>query len=334
MELCDLSRQMPHRFGTSVSRANLPVEASGRAGNALTSKVVPSMRPIELVRFQHLGPTRRHLLLDHPKPSVLAMGITIVLTILATSIFAQEIHADLCLHGCPSGSPASNDIVIRNVYVLSSNDATKFADWVAYRVTKSTIGPTAARVWKPDPWLAESETLEPRDYSGAFFALKTDRGHQAPLASFTSVENWEATNYLSNITPQKSELNRGVWVDLENAVRTLAKKPATDAVYVMTGPLYERQMPVLPGADESHRVPSGYWKIVSTESEGVIKIAALVIDQETERDASFCEERFITSARVIESKAGLNFFHALTATQQDKLETGPATLLPDLGCPA
>ena len=65
-----------------------------------------------------------------------------------------------------------------------------------------------------------------------------------------------------------------------------------------------------------------------------MKIAALVFDQEAERDASFCEERFIASARVIESKSGLNFFHAPTATQQDKLETGPATLLSDLGCPA
>ena len=291
------------------------------------------MLPIESVPVRRGGQFCRYILLDRFTPLVLTIGVAMVLTILVSPVAAQEIHAALCLHGCPSGSPATNDIVIRNVYVLSSNDGTKFADWVAYRVTKSTIGATAARVWKPDPWLAENETLEPRDYTGAFRELNTDRGHQAPLASFTSVDNWEATNYLSNITPQKSQLNRGVWVDLENAVRMLAKQPDTDAVYVMTGPLYERQMPDMPGADESHRVPSGYWKIVSTETAGSIKIAAFVFDQETERNASFCGERFITSARVIESKTGLNFFHALTVAQQDKLETGPATLQSGLGCP-
>ena len=123
----------------------------------------------------------------------------------------------------------------------SSAPTTRFADWVAYRITKRSIGPTAARVWKPDPWLADNETLEPEDYRGAFAALKTDRGHQAPLASFTSTPTWEATNYLSNITPQKSALNRGAWVKLESSVRSLARSPDTDAVYVMTGPLSERE---------------------------------------------------------------------------------------------
>ena len=255
-----------------------------------------------------------------------------IMAILTMPVVAQEIHADLCLHGCPSGSPEMNDILIRDIYILSSNDATKFADWAAYRVTKETIGTTANRSWKADPWLAENETLEPKDYDGASVALKTDRGHQIPLASFTSTSNWKTTNYLSNITPQKSALNQGVWVKLENEVRTLAKKPITNAVYVMTGPLYEREMPVMPKADESHRIPSNYWKIVATEKNGDIKVAAFLFDQEAERKANFCEKIFITSVRTIENKTGLNFFHALKSTEQDNLETGPATLLPDLGC--
>ena len=64
----------------------------------------------------------------------------------------------------------------------------------------------------------------------------------------------------------------------------------------------------------------------------VIKIAVFTFVQETERKAKFCDEKFISSVRTIEQKTGLNFFHALTPAQQDKLETGPSTLLPDLGC--
>jgi endonuclease G len=255
--------------------------------------------------------------------------MTAFLTIQAST---QEIHADLCMYGCPSGSPPTNDIIIRDIYILSSNDSTKFADWVAYRVTKDTIGQTQKRIWKPDPWLADDETLEPEDYGGAFAALKTDRGHQAPLASFTATPNWKVTNYLSNITPQKSELNQGPWKKLEDAVRALAKKPGTSAVYVMTGPLYEREMPALPNADESHKVPSGYWKIVSTEKNDIIKVAAFLFDQETERRAKFCERKFITSVRIIESKTGLNFFQALPEKEQEELEIGPPSLLAGLGC--
>lgn len=261
--------------------------------------------------------------------AVCVLTITAFLTIQAS---AQEIHADSCIYGCPSGSPLTNDIIIRDIYILSSNDSTKFADWVAYRVTKDTIGQTQKRTWKPDPWLADDETLEPEDYDGAFAALKTDRGHQAPLASFTATPNWKTTNYLSNITPQKNDLNRGPWKKLEDAVRALAEKPDTSAVYVTTGPLYEREMPALPNADESHKVPSGYWKIISTEKNGIIKVAAFLFDQETERRAKFCEERFVTSVRMIESKTGLNFFQALPEKEQEELETGPPSLLAGLGC--
>lgn len=119
------------------------------------------------------------------KRSTVAGGVAVLVAVLTTPAGGQELHADLCLHGCPSGAPTTNDIVDRDIYVLSSNDSTKFADWVAYRVTASTIGPTADRVWRPDPWLAADETLEPNDYRGAFAALNTDRGHQAPLASLT-----------------------------------------------------------------------------------------------------------------------------------------------------
>ncbi len=260
-------------------------------------------------------------------------GFVLVLAgLCVTPAVAQEVHSSLCLYGCPSGSPVTNDLIIREIYVLSSNDETKFADWVAYKVTKSTIGPTAERKWKADPLLAENETLEPKDYKGAWAALKVDRGHQAPLASFTSTSHWETTNYLSNITPQKSALNQGPWVRLENAVRALAKKPEVNAVFVMTGPLYEREMPALPKADESHRVPSGYWKIIAVKTGKKIATAAFQFTQETARKADYCAETFITSIRTIEGKTGLNFFHALGKAKQDTVEKSPATLLPKLGC--
>lgn len=270
----------------------------------------------------------------YPLCTLVAIGVAMVVAIASLPAVAQELHSDLCMHGCPSGSPETNDIVIRDVYILSSNDATKFADWVAYRVTKDTIGSTAKRTWRPDPWLADNETLEPEDYTGANAALGTQRGHQVPLASFTGTVHWVTTNYLSNITPQKSALNQGSWSKLERAVRTLAVEEAPVAVYVMTGPLYEREMPIMPGADESHQVPSGYWKIITVEARGVIKIAAFFFDQETRSGADFCKGTFVTSVRMIESKTGLDFFHALTPAQQDTLETGPAALLSDLGCAA
>ena len=39
-----------------------------------------------------------------------------------------EIHTFHCLHGCPMGTAATNDLIVREIYTLSSNDRTKFAD--------------------------------------------------------------------------------------------------------------------------------------------------------------------------------------------------------------
>ncbi len=80
---------------------------------------------------------------------LLGLGL---LTVTGLPAKAQEIHTTHCLHGCPAGAPVTNDLIVREIYVLSSNDTTKFADWVAYRVTEDTIGPTQSRNWKADPF--------------------------------------------------------------------------------------------------------------------------------------------------------------------------------------
>ena len=98
---------------------------------------------------------------------------------LATAASAEEPHSCPCPHGCPAGAPRTNDVVVREIYVVSSNDTTKFDDCVGYRVTADWIGPMAQRRWRMDP----AVTIEPDDYRGVNAELGTDRGHHAPLSS-------------------------------------------------------------------------------------------------------------------------------------------------------
>ncbi|MFC7049513.1 DNA/RNA non-specific endonuclease [Emcibacter nanhaiensis] len=228
-----------------------------------------------------------------------------IISLSSASGQAGEVHIVHCLKGCPTGAPESNDLIIREIFALSSNDATKFADWVAYRVTSETIGTSKSlnRDWEEDPFLEDNETLEPDDYKSAFNELKTDRGHQAPLASFAGTVFWRSTNILSNITPQKSDLNQGAWVALESAVRDVAY--ARKEIYVVTGPLYdpnENQM-TLPRADESHNVPTGYFKVVATAGGAM---TAFIFDQDTDRDDSHCSH--IKTLADVESQSGLDLF--------------------------
>ena len=218
---------------------------------------------------------------------------------------AQNIHVVHCLAGCPAGTPETNDLVVREIYALSNNEETKFADWVAYRVTRETIGTSDSldRNWQNDDLLAPDATLEDDDYAGASAALGTDRGHQAPLASFAGTRFWRETNVLSNITPQKSALNQGPWVRLETAVRDAAY--ALREVYVVTGPTFDpsQQAMQLPRADEPHSVPTGYFKVVA-DSTG--RLTAFLFDQDVPRRMDYCEG--IVTLDSVEEATGLDLF--------------------------
>jgi endonuclease G len=217
----------------------------------------------------------------------IAAAAAAALTAAPASADENRLHTFHCLSACPAGAPDNSDIVVREIYTLAADPLTKLAVWVAYRVTKDTVGPSKDRNWSVDPWLAPEETLEEDDYKDSNAQLQVDRGHQAPLAAFSGTAFWADTNRLSNITPQANALNQGSWQQLEAQETKLAKSKNL-AIYVLTGPLFERLMPALPKADERHRVPSGYWKVIMTQDG---RMSAFIFDQGTPRNARYCDQR-------------------------------------------
>jgi endonuclease G len=207
-----------------------------------------------------------------------------------------------CLQSCPR-VPRGDRLIEHTLFTLANNGDTKFADWVAYVVEPDLIGgPQRDRDWAPDPDIDETETLEFEDYDLAFAQQGYQLGHQAPLEAFSNADAWAETNYLSNITPQIGNLNGGRWRILEGAERDLAvslQRP----VFVLTGPLYERRMPRLPSADEPHRVPSGYWKILAL-ADG--RVAGFIFDNREESGTHYCDEW--VELREIERRSGLDLF--------------------------
>lgn len=69
---------------------------------------------------------------------------------------------DNCSVGCPQGG--SQQTIYRHVYTLNNNSATKFANWVAYSVTKTSRASGRPRNWAQDPDLPPSDTLAPSAY--------------------------------------------------------------------------------------------------------------------------------------------------------------------------
>lgn len=243
-----------------------------------------------------------------------------------SEVFEQKTDTNqFCYPSCPLDMPESNIEINHEDFLLSYNITTKYADWVGYKIQASNIcGPNKNRIWQADPKLPLEVSIIPEDYKDAYAKCNYDRGHQAPFADFSNGLNWEKVNYLSNITPQKSKLNQGPWERLETSIRLLGKKEEINkSIYVLTGPYYNsKPMCQLPNARISNIVPNGYWKIITLVKDDNIYRASFKFDQDTPKDANFCDH--LVSVEEIAKITKINF------NIQDK--TDNSLLLQRLGC--
>ena len=105
--------------------------------------------------------------------------------------------------------------------------------WVAYPLNRSLIGSGRTDAWSEvDPNFPSSSQrpiLDKGSYGGGY-----DRGHQCPSKDrATNDAANRQTFYSTNMTPQASRFNQGIWARLENLVRIWAEK--SDTLYVVTG---------------------------------------------------------------------------------------------------
>ena len=77
---------------------------------------------------------------------------------------------------------------------------------------------------------------------------------------------------------------------------------------------------LLPGCDEFHSVPSGFWKIVAVDDLGTLRIAAFIMDQDTARNSRVIDH--LESVDTVQRRSGLDFFWQLPDAEQDVLEAG------------
>lgn len=236
-----------------------------------------------------------------------------------------EIHSEHFVHGRPLGSPATNDLIIRDLYALSSNDSTRFADWVAFRLTAAEVVGRLDldRDWHIDPWLDPGETLEADeageddDYVDAHEDHDYDRGHLVPLASVRGSQQASEVNFYSNIVPQLGPLNQGPWRRLEDAERELVC--AGNVVWVMAGTLYDGvPAPFLPRADETHTVPTGFWRVMAFHNPDTLWVAAFTFEQDTPGSDALAGH--LTSVDDVEARSGLDLFHRLPDEEETQLE--------------
>ena len=163
----------------------------------------------------------------------------------------------------------AEQVIQHEGYTVSYNADYRIANWVAYVLTdKEARSDKAERQNKfvVDP-LVKGASATNEDYTRTGF----DRGHLAPAGDMKwSEKAMRESFYLSNITPQRPGLNRGIWKELEEQIRLWARE--NGAVLIATGPVIPNEELSRLGKNRVG-VPRQFYKVlcmvVNNQLEGV-----------------------------------------------------------------
>lgn len=227
-----------------------------------------------------------------------------------------------------AGKHGESDHQIRNFenYSLCYRESYEQAEWSAYCLTEEELEKNAKRSddFRADPEISTGSAT-PNDYKKSGY----DRGHLSPAADFAfSDKAMSETFYMSNMSPQKGSLNRGIWKDLESEVRLWAK--SFGRVYVVSGPILEKPAEAYESIGENHvTVPEFYYKVI------LAPVYANETDKATPEDADSvlamayifpnekCEgtlDDYAVTVDEVESRTGLDFFALLEDSVENEIE--------------
>lgn len=166
--------------------------------------------------------------------------------------------------------------------------------------------------FRPDS-LVKIGTADKNDYLMSGY----DRGHLAPSADFRWSRRALSESYLySNMSPQRPELNREKWADLEDFIRQYVINSGK-AVFVVTGGVLSDSLKYI-GIDKKISVPKYYYKIVA-DLEGDEKKAIAFIMRNGVN--TYPVIHYAVSVDSVEALTGINFFHLLDDTLENRMES-------------
>lgn len=209
---------------------------------------------------------------------------------------------------------SSDEIVRHEGYALRFRDAYKQADWVAYPLLPEEINGDTDREgsrFVPDPAVSTGSALS-SDYTRSGY----DRGHLAPAGDFKfSRRMMQETFFMSNISPQAPQFNRGIWKELEELVRRWALRD--NGLYVVTGPVLKPGLPTI-GRVTEVSVPQKFYKVILYCNKPEIRMIGFLLDNEPS-DSSL--KQFVVPVDQIEQLTGIDFFPKIPDNLERELES-------------
>lgn len=231
--------------------------------------------------------------------------------------------------GLPMAADSLDVKVLTNTaYMVGYSESLKNLRWAVYRAgnMRGNYKCQNDDKWerpfrfKTDP--RSTAAVSHDDYTSSGY----DRGHMAPDAliqcHYGPVEKME-TYLMTNISPQKPELNRGIWEELEEYVReTLSQKDDSNKniveVFVTVGPIFDTANPAKLASGVA--IPDRFYKILSYQIGyfGTVKAVAFIFPQNPSSPHLL---DYVVTVDDIEAATGLDFNTQLTNNKQHNLES-------------
>ncbi len=206
-------------------------------------------------------------------------------------------------------------------YEVGYDEERRNPAWVAFRLIENSAGRLAERPegFRPDG--RTSAGVDHYDYTHSGY----DRGHMAPNYAIGIVYGEAAqfeTFLMSNIVPQKPELNRGIWRDME--IRIMDRYlPARRELWEITGPVYsgsERHL------DSGVAIPDAFFLILAdVDEQRRLHVLAFIVPQDAAEGGDMA--RYLVSVDAIEEATGFDFMSLLKDDVEDTIEARVAPRL-------
>lgn len=210
--------------------------------------------------------------------------------------------------------------ILRNeAYIVGYSDIRGNPLWVSYKLTQPL--PNAPHLKRPDSFSMDFRNLtfiKPSDYTNSGY----DRGHMAPnhaIASLYGKSAQEETFLMTNITPQKPNLNQKIWQRLE-AMELESFSYKFKEVWVYTGPLFYENTKKLKNSFWVD-IPHAFYKVyVGKKEDGSLRALAFIIPQSAKPNDKI--EKYQVTIDAVEKQSGFDFLHKLEDRFEEELEAG------------
>jgi endonuclease G len=215
-------------------------------------------------------------------------------------------------------------ILVNIGYAVGYSEDLKNPLWAVYRLGNKKTD--SVQEWER-PWnfvvdIRTDSKVTHEDYESSGY----DRGHMVPNAAILEQYGQMAqleTFLMSNICPQKKELNRGIWMQLEGKIRDEISQDDTankqvHSAYVTIGPIFKKNPP--DKLNSGVAIPDEFYAIIAFQKGylSTIKAVSFIFPQVLQGN-NFMD--YVTTIDEIESLTGLDFFPELSAAKQKNLES-------------